>query len=150
MVELKVKRIFKGATYTIGHLYINGVKFCDTLEDTDRGLNQSMSDNQIAKIKIKDKTAIPTGTYTVNMNTVSPRFGKTVWAKKYNGIVPRLMKVPGYEGVLIHPGNTSENTSGCLLVGLNKIKGQVVESQKTWLALMEKIYNKGAITLTIE
>jgi len=37
-MKLKLRRTYKGEAYTIGHLYINGKYFCDTLEDTDRGL----------------------------------------------------------------------------------------------------------------
>jgi hypothetical protein len=39
MISLKLKRIAKKPTYTIGKLYLNGEYFCDTLEDTDRGLS---------------------------------------------------------------------------------------------------------------
>ena len=37
-MELKLKRIARRETYTIGHLYIDGEYFCDTVEDKDRGL----------------------------------------------------------------------------------------------------------------
>ena len=49
------------------------------------------------------------------------------------------MNVPGYEGVLIHVGNKPEDTLGCLCVGQNKIKGQVVNSTATFHELMEKL-----------
>ena len=67
-LNLKIKRIAKRNTYTIGHLYIDGVKFCDTLEDTSRGLCQNMSLDEIKRIKISGKTAIPTGTYSVTLS----------------------------------------------------------------------------------
>ena len=43
-MEIKIKRIARKATYTIGKMYIDGVYFCDTLEDKDRGLKQTMTD----------------------------------------------------------------------------------------------------------
>ena len=58
-MEIKIKRIARKDTYTIGKMYIDGVYFCDTLEDKDRGLKQTMTDAEIKKLKIKDKTAIP-------------------------------------------------------------------------------------------
>lgn len=149
-MKLLLKRIAKMEKYTIGKLYINGEYFSDTLEDTDRGLVSSMSSNQIAKVKIYGKTAIPTGTYTVDMNTVSPRFKNRSWAQPYGGKVPRLQDVPGYDGVLIHPGNTADDTSGCILVGKNKVKGQVIESQNTFHSLMNILKGDKDITITIE
>jgi len=59
---------------------------------------------EITSIKVKNETAIPTGTYSVNMNIVSPKFKDRAWAKPYNGKIPRLINVPGFDGVLIHPG----------------------------------------------
>lgn len=149
-MKLLLKRIAKMQKYTIGKLYIDGEYFADTLEDTDRNLTSTMSKDEIAKVKVYGKTAIPTGTYVVDMNTVSPKFGKRSWAQPYKGKVPRLQNVPGYEGVLIHPGNTADDTSGCILVGRNKVKGQVVESQKTFHSLMNILKKDNNITITIE
>lgn len=130
-MKLKLKRIFKGSKYTIGHLYINNVYFCDTLEDKVRNLPKEP--------KVYGETAIPIGTYEVDMNTVSPKFKNRSWAKKYNGIVPRLKNVPYFSGVLIHPGNSDEDTDGCLLVGENLQVGKVLNSQKYWFMLMNKL-----------
>lgn len=150
-MKLLLKRIAKRENYTIGRLYIDGKYFSDTLEDTDRGLSSSMSLEQIKKIKIKGQTAIPTGTYNIDMNTVSPRFGNRSWAKPYNGKIPRLQNVPGYEGVLIHPGNTANDTLGCVLVGKNTVKGTVTSSQDTFKRLMNVLTkDKNNITITIE
>lgn len=108
-MKLTLKRIAKRPTYTIGKLYIDDVYFCDTCEDKDRGLTQSMPLAEIKKRKVYSLTAIPTGTYTISMNTVSPRFSKKDFYKTNcnGGRVPRLLNVPGYDGVLLHVGNSA-------------------------------------------
>lgn len=153
-MKLLLKRSFKGPDYTIGKLYINDVYECDTLEDQDRGLTSQMSISEIELKKVYGKTAIPTGTYKIDMTTVSPKFKDRVWAKPYKGILPRLIDVKGYSGVLIHVGNKAEDTLGCILVGENKVKGQVVNSTATFYELMTVLLKaQGAgetIELTIE
>ena len=138
-MKLEVKRIAKQSTYTIGKLFIDGEYFCDTLEDVCRGLTQNMTEAQIAQIKVKGQTAIPSGTYKVDI-TFSQKF------KKY---LPILENVKGFEGIRIHSGNDSDDTEGCLLVGKNKAKGQVLESRDTFNKLMSKIWNDKNITITI-
>lgn len=153
-MKLLLRRIFKGPRYTIGNLFINGVYECDTLEDQDRGLTSQMSLEEIKAKKVYGVTAIPTGTYSINMTTVSPKFKDRAWAKPYKGILPRLENVKGYEGVLIHVGNKAEDTLGCILVGENKIKGQIINSTATFYELMTvllKAQSAGeVIELTIE
>ena len=153
-MKLLLRRIFKGPRYTIGKLFINSVYECDTLEDQDRGLTSQMSLEEIKAKKVYVVTAIPTGTYSINMTTVSPKFKDRAWAKPYKGILPRLENVKGYEGVLIHVGNKAEDTLGCILVGENKVKGQVINSTATFYELMTvllKAQSAGeVIELTIE
>lgn len=149
-MELLLKRIAKKDKYTIGNLYVNGEWFCNTLEDTDRGLTQDMSLDKIKKIKVYGKTAIPTGTYKVNMSIISPKFKNRVWAKPYNGMIPRLENVPGYEGILLHPGNSAEDSIGCILPGYNTVKGKVTQSQDTFHKLMAILTKEKDITITIQ
>lgn len=137
VIKLEINRIYKGPKYTIGKLYVNGKYFCDTLEDPDRGLDQNMSINSLMSKKVYSDTAIPTGSYKISMNMVSPRFGRRQWARPYKGIVPRLLNVPAFDGVLIHPGNTARDTSGCILVGENKVVGKVINSVNTYHKLMK-------------
>lgn len=120
-MKIEVHRKYRKDGYTIGLLYINGKFICNTLEDTDRGLTSIMSKEQIAAVKIKGKTAIPTGTYPVIMS-YSPRFGKQM---------PLLCGVKGFEGIRIHSGNTAKDTEGCILCGTNTEKGKVTSS-KAW------------------
>lgn len=143
-MKINLKRIYKGANYTIGKLYINNEYFCDTLEDTDRGLTNDMDLEKIQELKKPTITAIPKGTYPVII-TYSPRF------KQY---MPLLMNVKGFDGIRIHSGNEHKDTSGCILVGENKVKGKVINSKVTYT----KLYNiikatldaKEDITITIE
>ena len=149
-MEILLKRIAKKSKYTIGKMYIDGQYICDTLEDADRGLNQNMSLEEIKNKKVYGETAVPTGTYKVDMNTVSPKFKSRTWAKPYGGKLPRLVLVPGYDGVLIHPGNKAEDTLGCILVGENKAVGQVLNSQVTFKKIMSILTKGTNITITIE
>ena len=120
-MKVEVKRIFKGSEYTIGHLYIDGAYFCDTLEDTVR-----------TGAKIAGKTAIPAGTYKVK-KTMSPRF---------NTLLPEILNVPNFTGVRIHSGNTAKDTDGCLLLGLNKAKGAVLNSKNAMAFFMDRTPNE--------
>ena len=147
-MKLTLKRIALKPTYTIGKLYIDDNYFCDTLEDTIRDLNKNGKFDNGEK-KIKGKTAIPYGTYEITTNVVSSRFKNRVWAKQYGGKIPRLINVPSFDGVLLHPGSSAEDTSGCLLVGKNTIVGRLTDSQKTFHALMQKIKNQKNLTIEI-
>jgi len=143
-MELNVKRIARKDGYTIGRLFINNEYFCDTLEDTDRGLSSTMQVNEILAKKVKAQTAIPTGKYDVIL-TFSPRFKR---------VLPLLLSVKGYEGVRVHAGNTNKDTEGCLLIGENKAKGQVLNSRATLEKLMSILLDcekrKEKVTILIE
>lgn len=147
-MKLTLKRIALKPTYTIGKLYIDDNYFCDTLEDTVRDINKDGKFDNGEK-KIKGKTAIPYGTYEITTNIVSQRFKNRVWAKPYGGKIPRLINVPSFDGVLLHPGSSAEDTSGCLLVGKNTIVGRLTDSQKTFHALMQKIKSQKNLTIEI-
>ena len=150
-MKLLLKRVAKKDTYTIGKLYVDGKYMADTLEDKDRELRQDMSLEELKKIKVYGQTAIPTGTYKVDMNTISPKFKDRSWAKPWGGKLPRLRDVPGYEGVLLHVGNQAQDSLGCVLVGQNKVKGKVINSTATFSKLMPiLLQDKDNITITIE
>ena len=150
-MELLLRRIARRDTYTIGKLYIDGKYFCDTLEDCDRGLRQDMPASVIRAKKRQGITAIPTGRYKVTMGVQSPRFSKRAIYAFCDGYLPRLINVPGYEGVLIHIGNTAKDTDGCILVGRNTQVGKVLESRKTFLQLYDQLLeDKKNIYIKIE
>ena len=133
---LKIDRKYKKLGYTIGNLYIDGKWFCNTCEDTDRGLHQTMPTEEIKAKKIYGMTAIPTGRYICRMDIVSPKYSIVKWYKEnFQGRMPRLENVKGFEGILIHPGNDALDSYGCILVGVNKQKGKVLESRATFLKL---------------
>ena len=153
-MEILLRRIARRETYTIGRLYIDGVYFCDTIEDRDRGLTQDMSEAVIRATKCKGITAIPAGRYRVTMDVKSPKFSMKKYKKQYgfcDGYLPRLINVKGFDGVLIHIGNTAKDTDGCILVGRNTKVGKVLESRVTFVALYERLKRaKGSIYITIE
>lgn len=141
-MKLTVKRIYNCPSYCIGHLYIDGVYFSDTLEDTDRGLKKTWPESQIKAMKVPGATAIPKGTYAITMRVQSPKFSAYKYKKQYgfcDGYLPRLLGVPGYEGVLIHSGNYATQTDGCLLCGMNTKKGMVCNSTETFKKLYAKL-----------
>lgn len=149
-MKLLLKRIAKKDTYTIGKLFIDDAFFCNTIEDKDRGLKQTMPLSVIKSMKVQNETAIPTGTYTIVLNTISPRFGtKDFYMKNANGgRLPRLLNVPGFEGVLIHAGNTAEDSAGCIIVGENKAVGKVLNSKETFIKLY-KILQSSTIPIQL-
>lgn len=141
-MNIQLKRIAKKETYTIGKLYIDGVYFCDTIEDKDRDLNQTMSINDIKKKKVYGETAIPTGTYKLVID-YSNRFKKNM---------AHILNVPGYEGIRIHTGNSAKDSLGCIIVGKNKVVGKVVESRNTYnqlFPILQKAFKEGEIKITI-
>lgn len=133
MIRLTLMRIANKPTYTIGRLYLNGEYFCDVLEDTDRGLKNEMSEDEIKSLKVYGKTAIGTGVYNVILN----------YSPKYKKVMPLIQNVKGFSGIRIHSGNVPEDTLGCLLVGKNKVVGKVVDSRKTYDALFKRLQQHG-------
>ena len=129
------KRIARKPKHTISNLYVDGKFICNILEDRDRGLDDSMTVEEIKSIKVYGETAIPTGTYEIIL-TVSPKFKKRSWARPYSGKVPRLVDVKGFEGVLIHPFNTPEESLGCLGPGENRVVGKVLNSTANFNRIM--------------
>ncbi len=142
-MNIILNRIAKKAKYTIGKLYINDQYFCDTLEDTDRGLTQSMTEQQIGSKKVYGETAIPTGTYRIIIS----------YSNKFKKQMPLLLNVPGFAGIRIHSGNTEKDSLGCILVGKNKAVGKVLESRDTYsklFSILQEANKKETIKITIK
>ena len=136
-LELLLDRRWKKDTYTIGIMSIDGKRFSETCEDKDRDLSADMPIEVIRHGKVFGKTAIPRGRYRIDMNTVSPKFKDRRWAKKYGGIVPRLVGVPCWSGVLLHPFNYASQSEGCISVGENKVKGGVINAEEWFCKMMD-------------
>jgi hypothetical protein len=142
-MKLTLNRRFFGATYIIGTLSIDGVRYCDTLEDKNRDLNHDGDLNDPGEGKVAGETAIPFGTYKVVV-TMSPKFKREL---------PRLLDVPHFDGILIHRGNTAADSAGCVLVGENREKGKVLNSTTYEVDLTKRIKaaikNGEAVTIQV-
>lgn len=134
-MELKLNRIFLGSSATIGELYIDKKYIADTLEDRVRSEGE----------KVYGKTAIPEGTYEMVLS-YSPRFKK---------ILPEILNVPNFTGIRIHCGNSSADSSGCILVGTwdgekeDWVSDSKVAFNKLMSLLQKAADNKEKITITI-
>lgn len=133
-MELLLLRNRAYKTHTIGQLYIDQTYFCFVLEDVIRA------------VKIQNETAIPQGRYKVTLE-LSRRFGPDTLT---------VNRVPGYEGIRIHSGNTDTDTDGCLIVGYKldanycvaygttkpalldlkgKVKQALMDNKEVWLTI---------------
>lgn len=144
-MKITLKRKFKGDKYTIGDLYIDGVYFCNTIEDVVRQLPANCPNtpkwlNCTCKEKVYEQTAIPAGTYKVSLQH-SPKFKR---------ILPFLHDVPHFLGILMHAGNTERDTAGCIIVGHNTVKGKVTQSKDTLEKLIALIKEAKEVTIDIE
>lgn len=121
-MELTVERIYKGEDYTIGKLSINGLFFCNTLEDKVRILN-------CYEDKIYGETAIPIGRYKVIIS----------YSNHFKKQMPEILNVEFFKGIRIHAGNTKEHTNGCILVGecKNVEEGYIYNSKKVYEKLFQ-------------
>ena len=136
-MELRIERISVQTDYTIGRLLVDGVYFCDTMEPTDRGLVGTMTAAEVRAVKRMGLTAIPVGRYRVTLAVKSPKMSAKVTYRFCDGRLPRLVNVPGYEGILIHIGNFPRDTQGCILVGRNVERGKLLYSTQMFRRLYE-------------
>ena len=157
-MEILVYRKWPKAGYCIGRMYIDGQLICNSIEDEDRGLSDSMDERTIRNRKIFGKTAIPRGRYTIDMETVSPKFSKReFYMDVCQGKLPRLKNVKGFKGILLHVADGPKGADlleGCIGIGLNKKVGQLCDGKETFkkvYALMKEAHDRGeTIYITIE
>ncbi len=128
-MEIKVKRNVFTENSTIGQMTVDGIDFCSTIEDKDRGLMQKMPLPVISKTKVFGKTCIPYGTYEVAM-TYSNRF------KTY---MPQILDVPGFAGIRIHVANSATDVEGCIGVGLTQENDFIGMSKAAYTKLLAAI-----------
>jgi len=118
-MKMQLERLQCDPDVTIGSLSIDGQFECWSLEDTVRADG----------VKIPGETAIPAGSYTVDI-TYSPRFGREL---------PLLLNVKGFIGIRIHPGNTPNDTDGCILVGQDRLAKTIGRSRAAFDVLFAKM-----------
>jgi len=128
-MNLTLNRIRFTDQYTEGILYIDGLYFCDTLEDKTRDKNKDGDLNDPGEEKIPGETSIPYGEYDVVLS----------FSPKFNRIMPEVKAVLGFTGIRIHCGNTAKDSSGCILVGEMIDSGRLFNSRITYERLMKTL-----------
>lgn len=118
---IEVIRVMCGKDCTIGKMYIDGVDECYTLEDVVRPDG----------VKVYGETAIPAGRYRVVVTR----------SNRFQCDLPLVLDVPNFEGIRIHPGNTSADTHGCILVGLEQRENTLLGSRLAFNSVFHKIGN---------
>lgn len=131
-LTIEVRRKIFTDNRTIGELFVNGKKLCDTLEDTYRVL-------QSAKDKVQDQTAIPNGLYNLILS----------FSTKFQKKLPEILNVPFFTGIRIHTGANENHTSGCILVGdYNNGIWKSNANYVTQLVNMLPLFSKATIKIT--
>lgn len=124
-MRLILERLQLDHDVTIGSLSIDGDFEAWVCEDAVR----EVAGQPVTSWKVAGKTAIPRGTYKVDI-TPSARFKVDL---------PLLLDVPGFSGIRIHPGNTALETDGCLLPGGMRMAKSVGQSRKAFDELFVKL-----------
>lgn len=120
-MELTLTRTSRQAECTTGVLYLGKERMAHTLEPRWRDLGKEQ--------KVAGQTAIPEGTYEICLE-VSARFKR---------LMPYLMNVPGFTGILIHCGNTVADTEGCILVGKRSVNDRLSMSRSAFNKLFARL-----------
>jgi len=138
-MNLYVLRTSYSKDTTMGNLIVNDKVFCYTLEDVVRAKGAP---------KVNDETAIPAGRYEIIVN----------FSDKFKRQMPLLLNVPGFTGIRMHGGNTSVDTSGCLLCAYNKVDAKTIQgtaekditkllltkpNEKNWIEIIDTFPYKG-------
>ena len=141
-MEILLQRTNKTNDYTEGKLFIDGVYVCDTIEDCDRGLDSSMSEEEITNKKVWGKTCIPTGRYKVIID----------YSNKYGKMLIHILDVKCFNGIRIHSLNSASDSLGCIGPGLKTAPGWVSNSRKTYAILHKMVEDglkNGSVYITI-
>lgn len=118
-MELTLNRQPSWHETTLGVLFVDGECECFSLEDQVRHA-----------AKVPGATAIPAGRYPVRIT----------WSPKFQRDMPEICDVPDFEGIRIHPGNSAEDTEGCVLVGTDVSDAQhIINSRVAFDRLFAKL-----------
>lgn len=118
-MELTLKPKTLSSKSLISMLYVDGVFECFILEDIPRDK------------KVYAETCIPAGIYKIEI----------IWSPTFKKKLPHLISVPGFDGILMHSGNTDKDTKGCLLTGETAGTNQVLNSRIAFGKLFTKMLN---------
>lgn len=116
-MKIVLQRHYLDRAYTLGALFVNDEPLGYTLEDPVREIESGGRWIWTHTMKVPGKTAIPSGQYEVVVN----------WSARFSRPLPLLLRVPDFEGVRIHGGNTVQDTEGCPLLG-----AQQSEDGRVW------------------
>ena len=114
---------------TVGELFLNGERMCDTLENPYINNERSIS-------------CIPEGEYKVRLRTA-----RESATRDYLHLL--VKDVPNRDWILFHRGNSAKDTSGCILVGFSSKQDYVKNSTFAMDLLMKEIINLGGENINL-
>ena len=129
MINLLLIRNTFSKKSTVGELFLNGERICDTLENP-------WVDNQ------RNISCIPEGVYPVRLRL--PRESAT---RDYLHLL--VQEVPNRDWILFHRGNTAKDTSGCILVGLGTEQDVVHNSVLAMDLLIKEVIHLGGENINL-
>lgn len=136
MKRLILTRTSRQEGFTTGVLYVDGKLMCHTLEPQWRNLPHEK--------KVMGKTAIPEGTYTIRL---SP-------SAKFHRLMPYLLDVPYFTGIMLHSGNMVGDTRGCILVGErdkpDTLKNSRLTFDRLYALIEETVKTNEEVQITIQ
>ena len=127
-LEFDLQRNLSLPDRTIGDLSVNGKFICNTLEDKERLWYNNLG--ALIGVKIFGKTAIPLGRYEIVM----------AYSERFKRKLPLLLKVPQFDGILIHGGVDPTSTEGCICVGKYDPVTKNIYGAKS-LGILDKVVN---------
>jgi hypothetical protein len=129
MINLLLIRDTFSKESTIGELFLNGERICDTLENP-------WQDNQ------RNISCIPEGIYPVRL-----RLPRESASRDYLHLL--VQEVPNRDWILFHRGNTAKDTSGCILVGLGTQQNIVSNSTLAMDLLIKEVIHLGGENINL-
>lgn len=134
MKQLKIIRTDCGETRTIGCFLVDANHKFYSLEDTVREPFPWEKQEPVLKWKIPGRTAIPRGKYKIGWT----------WSNRFKKPTLELYSVPGFSGIRIHAGNSSEDTEGCILLGKSRDFDYIHESKQAVMELEDLLLSQNS------